>query len=112
MTIDVYSQYFSAECTFNEVSRRAAVVLLTCESGGGEVRYTVSVNFFPHRDEEDYAISYDAYSEKEVFHKTGRRSKKREEAMLQELQSHADELAAAMGGTVHWDAPLREERRG
>lgn len=111
-TIDVYSQYFSADCIFHEVPRRAAVVALTCTSGGGEVRYTVSVSFFPHRDEEDYAISYDAYSEKEIFYKSGRRSKKREETLLQDLRAHADELASAMNGTVFWDAPLREARRG
>lgn len=112
MTIDVYSQYFSAECVCNEVPRRAVIVKLTCESGGGEVYYTVNISFFPHRDEEDYAVSYDAYAEKELFRKAGRRSKKREEAFLEELRIHADELAASLNGRIHWDAPLREARRG
>ena len=67
MTVDVYSQYFAGECVFNEVPRRAVIVKLTCESGGGEVYYTVNLSFFPHRDEEDYAVSYDAYAEKEIF---------------------------------------------
>lgn len=112
MTIDVYSQFFSAECVFNEVPRRAAIVNLTCESGGGEVYYTVSVSFFPHRDEEDYAVSYDAYAEKEIFRKSGRRSKKREEEFLQDLRTYADELAASLGGVIHWDAPLRDAQWG
>ena len=112
MTVDVYSQFFGAECVFSEVPRRAVIVNLTCESGGGEVRYTVNISFFPHRDEEDYAVSYDAYAEKEVFHKTGRRSKKREAELLKELQTHADELAETLGGQIFWDRPLREARLG
>ena len=112
MTVDVYSQYFAAECVFHEVPRRAVIVKLTCESGGGEVRYTASVSFFPHRDEEDYAISYDAYAEKELFYKTGRRSKKREAELLEGLRAHADELAAQLDGEIFWDAPLREARLG
>ena len=112
MTVDVYSQYFSAQCVYHDVPRRAAVVLLTCESGGGEVRYTASVSFFPHRDEEDYAVSYDAYAEKELFHKAGRRSKKREAELLEGLRAHVDELAAGLGGEVFWDQPLREARMG
>ena len=111
MTVDVYSQYFAGECVFNEVPRRAVIVKLTGESGG-EVYYTVSVSFFPHRDEEDYAVSYDAYAEKEIFRKSGRRSKKREEEFLADLRTHADELAAALGGVICWDAPLREAQRG
>lgn len=112
MTVDVYSQYFSAACVFQDVPRRAAVVLLTCESGGGEVRYTASVNFFPHRDEEDYAVSYDAYAEKELLCRAGRRSKKREAELLEGLPARADELAAQLGGEIFWDAPLREARLG
>ena len=110
MTVDVYSQYFAGECVFNEVPRRAVIVKLTCESGGGEVYYTVNLSFFPHRDEEDYAVSYDAYAEKEIFRKSGRRSKKREEEFLADLRT--DELAAALGGVICWDAPLREAQRG
>ena len=112
MTVDVYSQYFAAECVFNEVQRRAVIVKLTCESGGGEVYYTVNLSFFPHRDEEDYAVSYDAYAEKEIFRKSGRRSKKQEAAFLADLRTHADELAASLGGVIGWDAPLREAQMG
>ena len=112
MTVDVYSQYFSAECVYNEVPCRAVIVKLTCESGGGEVYYTVNLSFFPHRDEEDYAVSYDAYAEKEIFRKSGRRSKKREAELLEGLRGHIDALAATLGGEVFWDAPLGEERLG
>ena len=112
MTVDVYSQYFAGECVFNEVPRRAVIVKLTCESGGGEVYYTVNLSFFPHRDEVDYAVIYDAYAEKDIFRKSGRRSKKREEEFLADLRTYADELAAALGGVICWNAPLREAQRG
>ena len=112
MTVDVYSQFFRADCIFHEVPRRAVIVNFTCESGGGEVCYTVSVSFFPHRDEEDYAVSYDAYAEKEVFRKSGRRSKKQEAALMESLQAEADALAATLSGKIFWDQPLREAQMG
>ena len=111
-TIDVYKQYFSAECTFAEVERRAAVVWLTAESESGNIRYEAGVSFFPHRDEEDYAVSYDAVSVKELLSTEGRRSKKRDEQYLSELQGAVDEIAASLGGKVHWDKPLREAQYG
>ena len=110
--INVYEQYFSAELEFNGVPRRAALVMLIATSEEGRIKYESTVTFFPHRDEEDFAVSYDAYFSKELFEAKGRRSKKREEALLQEFQQHIDELAQEAGGTVHWDKPLREARRG
>ena len=59
-TNDVYQRYFEAECEFNKVKRRAALVKLTAETDNGMITYEVSVNFFPHTDEEDFAVSYDA----------------------------------------------------
>ena len=111
-TIDVYKQYFSAECTFNGVERRGAVVWLTAESDSGNIRYEVGVTFFPHRDEEDYAISYDASALKELVNTKGRRSKKKDEQYLAEVQPAANEIAASMNGTIHWDKPLREAQYG
>ena len=111
-TIDVYKQYFSAECTFNGVERRGAVVWLTAESDSGNIRYEVGVTFFPHRDEEDYAISYDASALKELVNTKGRRSKKKDEQCLAEVQPAANEIAASMNGTIHWDKPLREAQYG
>jgi len=112
MTIDVYSRYFSAELIYNEVSRHAAIVKLTSDSDAGQIRYTASVSFFPHNDEEDFAVSYDAYFEKELFAGKGRRSKKREAALLENLQNDINSLAEEAGGKVFWDRPLREARRG
>ena len=112
MTIDVYSQYFSAELTFNGVPRHAAIVRLTSDSDAGQIRYTASVSFFPHNDEEDYAVSYDAYFEKELYAGKGRRSKKREAAFLENLKENVNGLAEEAGGKVFWDRPLREARRG
>ena len=110
--INVYEQYVSAELEFNGVPRRAALVMLIATSEEGRIKYEAAATFFPHRDEEDYAVSYDAYFSKVLFEAKGRRSKKREEALLQEFQQHIDELAQEAGGTVHWDKPLREARRG
>ena len=111
-TIDVYKQYFSAACTFNDVERRAAAVWLTAESDSGNIRYEVGVTFFPHRDEEDYAVSYDACAQKELLNTKGRRSKKRDAQYLEQVQASADELAASLGGAIHWDKPLREAQYG
>lgn len=112
MVIDVYEQYFRARAEFSGVPRRAAVVKLTSDSGAGQIRYTVSVNFFPFRDEEDYAVSYDAYFEKEIYSAKGRRSKKREKGFLTELRTQADALAAENGAEILWDEPLRDARLG
>ena len=111
-TIDVYSQYFSAKCEYNGVPRRAAIVSLACTSGGGEVTYEVTVSFFPHQDDTDFAVSYDACAQTIVQQRKGRRSKKREAALLDELRTTADALATSLGGEIHWDAPLREARLG
>ena len=111
MTIDVYEGYFAAECTCGEVERRAALVKLTSDSEAGQIRYTASVNFFPHTDETDFCISYDAYYEKELYKASGRRSRKREEKWISDLPVLIDDLAAAAGGRVFWDKPLREARR-
>ncbi|MCR5808992.1 MAG: hypothetical protein K6G56_05465 [Clostridiales bacterium] len=110
MVLDVYEQYFNAKCKFNGVPRKAAIVKLTSDSEAGNIRYSVSVNFFPFRDPEDFCVSYDAYAEKEIYNAKGRRSKKREKAFMEELRAHADELAASMGGKIYWDKPLRDAR--
>ena len=109
-TIDVYEQYFEAELCFNGVQRRGAKVILTADSEAGNIRYTAAVSFFPHRDEEDYAVSYDAYFEKVLFEGKGRRSKKRDENFLKILRTEIDSLSKDAGGKVIWDNPLREAR--
>jgi hypothetical protein len=111
-TLNVYEQYFSAEAEFNGAPRKGALVMLIATSEEGNIRYEAAVTFFPHRDEEDFAVSYDAYFSKVLYEAKGRRSKKREEVLLQELQQHIDGLAQETGGTVYWDMPLREARRG
>ena len=84
--INVYEQYFSADCTFNGVPRKAVNVRLTATSDQGQIFYEASVSFFPHRDEEDFAISYDACAEKELFCGKGRRTKKRDGEFLASLR--------------------------
>ena len=61
MDINVYEQYFRAEGCFNEIERHGALVMLMVNSGGGEISYKAAVTFFPHNDETDYGITYDAY---------------------------------------------------
>lgn len=110
--INVYEQYFAAECEVSGVLRRAALVMLISDSEAGQIRYEAAVNFFPHRDEEDYAVSYDAYHSHVLYNSKGRRSKKREQSLLALLPEEIDSLAENCGGRVFWDRPLREARYG
>ena len=110
--VNIYEQYFSAEAEFNGVPRHAALVMLVADSDAGCIKYEAAVTFFPHNDDEDYAVSYDAYFSKVLYDAKGRRSKKREEVLMQEFQHHIDELAQEANGTVYWEKPLREARRG
>ncbi len=112
MVINVYERFYRAEAVFSDVPRRAALVMLISDSEAGNISYKAAVTFFPHRDEEDYAVSYDAYFEEELFSGRGRRSKKREAAYLEKLQEAIDRTAAEHGAKVFWDEPLREEKRG
>lgn len=107
-TIDAYKQYFSAECVYNGVARKGAVVTLTATSDSGNITYEACVSFFPHREETDFSISYDAFASEILYSAKGRRAKKREAVLLAELKEHVDALAAGLGGTVHWDKPLRD----
>ena len=104
--IDVYKQYFSGECVYNGVERKGVLVTLTATSDSGNIMYEVGISFFPHRDEEDYAISYDAYASKVILNESGRRSKKRDEQMLEQVKDVAIALAEELGGVIHWDKPL------
>lgn len=111
-TINVYEQYFKADCIANGVQRNAVSVLLISDSECGNIRYEVAVNFFPHNADDDFAISYDAYYSRIVYEASGRRSKKREKGFLDNLRTVADELAAEVQATIFWDQPLIEARRG
>lgn len=112
MTTNVYSQYFQARAAFDGVERHGALVLLISDSEAGMISYKVAVSFFPHRDAEDFAVSYDAYFEKEIFNAPGRRSKKREAAFLESLRSEIDIIAAGHDSVVDWEHPLNEARLG
>ena len=70
------------------------------------------MSFFPHRDEEDFAVSYDAYFKKELYRAAGRRSRKREAALIASLRDEIDGLAAAHGAAVIWSNPLTDARLG
>ena len=111
-TINVYERYYAAEAEFNGVARHGALVMLVADSEAGNIKYEAAVTFFPHSDDEDYAVSYDAYLSKVLYEAKGRRSKKREQALLETLTTEIDQLAETIGGKVLWGRPLREERRG
>ena len=112
MEINVYSQYFEAQGAFNGVERRGALVLLISDSEAGTISYRAAVSFFPHRDAEDFAVSYDAYFETELYSGKGRRSKKKEASFLEQLRETIDRMAVENNATVLWDEPLTQERRG
>lgn len=109
-TINVYERYYAAEAEFDGVPRHGALVMLVATSEEGNIRYEAAVTFFPHRDEEDYAVSYDAYFSKVLYEAKGRRSKKREQTLQETLQEEIDQLADTIGGKVLWEQPLREAR--
>ncbi len=112
MDFNVYEQYFAARHPGNGRPRHAARAALTVSSGEGRVRYTASLSFFPHDTEEDFCISWDVYTERQLMDIRGRRSKKREAALLAELPGVLAELAAESGGALFWDRPLIEPRFG
>ena len=107
-TVNVYKQYFSGECKYNGRDRHGVQVLFIAESDSGMITYSVSVSFFPHDDEENYAVSYDAEKSVNVYQGKGRRSKKREQELMKELHETADSLAKELGGKICWDKPLRD----
>lgn len=106
--IDVYKQYISAHCIVHDTERKAALVTLTATSENGNIKYEVGVSFFPHRDPEDFAVSYDACGSKELYCAKGRRSKKRDEQFIAEIKPAANSIAADMNGIIYWDKPLTE----
>ena len=110
--INVYQQYFLAKADFNGVQRHAASVLLISNSEAGRIQYTVAVSFFPHSNDEDFAVSYDAYFSKLLYDAPGRRSRKRETQLLETIRDEVDALASEAGGVIYWDQPLRENRPG
>ena len=110
--IDVLEGYFAAECTANGRPRHAAKVCLTATSDAGQITYEWMISFFPHDDDEDFAVSYDAVVSRTVFAGKGRRSKKKEEAFLKDREAVCDVLAAELEGKIFWEQPLREIRRG
>ena len=111
-TINVYERYYAAEAEFNGVQRHGALVMLVADSDAGIIKYEAAVTFFPHNNEDDYAVSYDAYFSKVLYEAKGRRSKKREEVLIENFQNEIEQLAETIGGKVLWEQPLREERRG
>ena len=110
MEINVYSQYFEAQGSFSGVERKGALVLLISDSEAGMISYRLAVSFFPHSDPEDYAVSYDACFEKEIYSGPGRRSRKREASFLESLQDEIDVIASEHDAAVYWSRPLSEAR--
>ena len=112
--IDVYSQYFNAKATFNNIERRAATVKLTAlKDIEGNLGYQISASFFPFRDEEDFGDPADAVVKKLLL-LVKRRNKKKEALMLEEIQKNIDELLPELdeNAVIYWDKPLREARMG
>lgn len=110
--INVYQRYFEADLKYNGVQRRAAAVWLISDSDAGNIKYSAAVSFFPHEDDEDFRISYDAYFSKTLYETKGRRSKKREKELLDSLQNTINELIEPEQGKILWDKPLSDERLG
>ena len=86
--------------------------MLIADSEARQIRYETAVTFFPHKTDDDFAVSYDAYFSKVVYENKGRRSKKREQQLLDVLRDHVDEMAKEAGGEVLLEQSLREARWG
>ena len=112
MDFCAYEQYFEARHPGNGRPRHAARAALTVSTGEGQVRYEAVLSFFPHDTAEDFGISYDICASRTLYEGRGRRSKKREAALLEGLQETLDDLAAEMGGEVFWEKPLIPARFG
>ncbi len=110
MVINVYERYYKADAVFAGVRRNGALVMLISDSEAGSITYKAAVTFFPHRDEEDYAGSYDAFFETELYKGKGRRSRKKEAAYLEKLEETIDGITGEHGAKVLWDEPLRDAR--
>lgn len=110
--INVYLRYYRADCVCGGIQRNAALVQMRAVSEEGQLRYDVSVNFIPFTAPDDFTVSYDAVWERTVFERRGRRSKKREAALMESFKQTCDELAASAGGRIFWDQPLTEARLG
>ena len=111
MTLNVYEQFFAAECVANGIVRHGALVMMIVTSENKQVRYDAAVTFFPHIDETDFAVSYDAYYEDVLYEAPGRRSKKREEILLETFREDIDVLCKRANAVIFWDKPLRPARR-
>ena len=110
--IDVFEGYYGAACVANERPRHGVKVSLTATSDAGEICYEWMISFFPHDDEEDFAVSYDATASRAVFRGKGRRTKKRDAGFLELREAVCNELAEELGGEIFWDQPLTEIRMG
>ena len=108
-SIDVYEQYFEADYEFNGVKRKGCAVKLTATSEEGMITYTNSISFFPHRDAEDFGISYDAYFEKTLYSAKGRRSRKKDKEYLEDIQNLSMAICP-VDARIFWDKPLIEAR--
>ncbi len=106
MVINVFKGYYKAKAVFSGVKRNGALVMLISDSEAGNITYKAAVSFFPHNDPEDFAVSYDAYFEKELYSGKGRRSKKKEAEYLEELHGIIDEIAKENKAVVMWDETL------
>ncbi len=112
MEINAYEQYFKARAVFSDVKRKAALVMLTADTQAGNITYKAAVTFFPYADEEDYAVSYDAYFEQVLYQGKGRRSKQKEAAYMERLREIIDGIARENDASVLWDQPLKDARSG
>ena len=84
--------------------------MLISDSEAGTITYRAAVTFFPHNAPDDFAVSYDAYFEQQLYSAPGRRSRKRESALLESLRDVIDSLSAAHSASVDWSQPLGEAR--
>lgn len=111
-TVNVYSRYYAGDCLCHDRRYCGVMVNLEYSWEPGYSSYSVHTVFFPHEDEEDYRIAYDCEASRILLEGKGRRTRKKEPALLEEMVRTADMLADELGGKIFWDQPLREARLG
>ena len=111
--VDVYSQYFRAQCEYGGSMRKAAIVKLTAlKDANGVLAYEASASFMPFEDEEDFRVPDDNRVSRIVSSGSKRRMRRNEEKLLSALREEIDSLITEMDGNarIDWDQPLREAR--
>ena len=110
MRVKLFSQYFCSEGCLNGTERRGVELNLISDSEAGMITYSAQAVFFPHTDDEDWAVTYDAEKTDIIYSGKGRRNKKKEAAYLEKRIEIFNKIAQDLNMKILWEKPLTEPR--